>query len=685
MAKKFLGDVDFKGGLLANSTAGSAGQVLTSGGAGVTPSWTTVSGAGGGSGTVTSITASSPLTGGTITSSGTIGINASSTNILSYVVQRDSNGSFSANAISATTVIATTLVTVGLEAQGGAGYSGNLVRYLNSVGTVLGGTTANGQIFTGSTAPIATGTGGATTATSGTGTTATITTTSAHGLAIGDRITVAGVTPTGYNGTHIITAVPSTTQISYLNTTTGSQTIAGSVSADAQVSITPRSAGTRGLVLRGASGQTASILAFQNSAGSTGGYVTAGGDGYFQVVNSSWFMNVQNALNTNVALTVRGATNQNVDLQRWTNVNAGTILGGVGALGQIFTGSTAPISPWSVSVTAASASSATVATYTYAGSFQLVAVGQVLTISGFTTQAYFNGSFTVTAIGGSSGAWTFTVVGSGFTVASATQFGTFTIPTQSSITTTSAGAKGLVVRAVTNQTANLFEIVDRSGVTRLSMTEYGSVQIGSTGAYGARLNITPSTNTTLGIAMRLNLNHSVDATQIQTSAGTVLTGINADGQIYTGSTSTLKGATVAITAASASTTSVATYTIGTFSTTNPVDVGQLVTIAGFTSETYFNGTFAVSTIAGSSGAWTFTVNNPSANFTVASATVMGTYSLPAQSSITASSPGTVGQIIRGAASQIASLQEWQNANGVSLAYVGSDGGFEAAYIDGGTP
>lgn len=52
-------------------------------------------------GTVTSITASSPLTGGTITTSGTIGINASSANTANYVVQRDASGNFAANTITA--------------------------------------------------------------------------------------------------------------------------------------------------------------------------------------------------------------------------------------------------------------------------------------------------------------------------------------------------------------------------------------------------------------------------------------------------------------------------------------------------------------------------------------------------------------------------------------------------------
>lgn len=63
-----------------------------------------VGGGGGGTGTVTSIATTSPITGGTITSTGTIGINASSTSTANYVVQRDANGSFSANVVSANLV-----------------------------------------------------------------------------------------------------------------------------------------------------------------------------------------------------------------------------------------------------------------------------------------------------------------------------------------------------------------------------------------------------------------------------------------------------------------------------------------------------------------------------------------------------------------------------------------------------
>jgi len=72
--------------------------------------------------------------------------------------------------------------------------------------------------------------GGATTAATGDGTTATITTTSAHGLQVGHVVTVAGITPSGYNGTHAVTAVPSPTQLSFASATSGAQTVAGTVS-----------------------------------------------------------------------------------------------------------------------------------------------------------------------------------------------------------------------------------------------------------------------------------------------------------------------------------------------------------------------------------------------------------------------------------------------------------------------
>ena len=69
-----------------------------------------------------------------------------------------------------------------------------------------------------------------TTGASGTGSVATLT----FGLretapfAVGQSITVAGVTPSGYNGTYTVTACDAGS-VSYANTTTGAQTVAGTI------------------------------------------------------------------------------------------------------------------------------------------------------------------------------------------------------------------------------------------------------------------------------------------------------------------------------------------------------------------------------------------------------------------------------------------------------------------------
>lgn len=49
----------------------------------------------------------------------------------------------------------------------------------------------------------------------------TITTSSAHGLAVGDRVAVSGVVPAGYNGTFTVTATPTPLTFQYTNTVAG--------------------------------------------------------------------------------------------------------------------------------------------------------------------------------------------------------------------------------------------------------------------------------------------------------------------------------------------------------------------------------------------------------------------------------------------------------------------------------
>ena len=150
-----------------------------------------------------------------------------------------------------------------------ASQTGDLAQWQKSDGTVYGGRNAVGQVWSGSTAPVTVATGGATSGTSS-GTTATMTTATAHGLASGDLVTIAGVTPTGYNGTYIATVTGSTT---YTVTTSGSNlgasTVSGTTSVPAQASFTARSAGTVGLVVKAAASPQVDYFTVYQSNGST--------------------------------------------------------------------------------------------------------------------------------------------------------------------------------------------------------------------------------------------------------------------------------------------------------------------------------------------------------------------------------------------------------------------------------
>ena len=72
------------------------------------------------------------------------------------------------------------------------------------------------------------GTPYATTGASGTGTSATITFSGSNTIPVGHSVWVQNVTPTGYNGTYKVTA-SSAGSVTFANTTTGAQTVAGTV------------------------------------------------------------------------------------------------------------------------------------------------------------------------------------------------------------------------------------------------------------------------------------------------------------------------------------------------------------------------------------------------------------------------------------------------------------------------
>jgi len=161
----------------------------------------------------------------------------------------------------------------------------NSFQVQNSAGTVVGGRNALAQIFTGNFQPVFTAVGG-TIQSIATGANPLITMASAHGLAVGDLVTLAATTGGTYNGTFAIATVPASTTFTITTAlTTGQASPAGTVSVPAQTTIVSRSAGTIGLIVRGASSQTSDLLQFQNSAGATALSITK--DSWITIFNST--------------------------------------------------------------------------------------------------------------------------------------------------------------------------------------------------------------------------------------------------------------------------------------------------------------------------------------------------------------------------------------------------------------
>lgn len=103
--------------------------------------------------------------------------------------------------------------------------------------------------------------------------------------------------------------------------------------------ITSATAATKGLVIKGASGQTANLAEFQASDGSTRLAVNSSGTPFR---GSSWVFNdeaVENARFTTataakIGFVVRGAASQTANLAEFQN-SAGTVLSGVTAAGRV--------------------------------------------------------------------------------------------------------------------------------------------------------------------------------------------------------------------------------------------------------------------------------------------------------------------------------------------------------------
>jgi hypothetical protein len=196
---------------------------------------------------------------------------------------------------------------------------------------------------------------------------------------------------------------------------------------------------------------------------------------------------------TGLAVTVRGASGQTGDLQQW-QTSASAVLGGVSPIGQIYSGSTNPLPAYYQSsagiVTAITYISATQATITNNNTSQVVSVGSWVVIGGVASNTTYNGTWLVTAIGGSSGAYTFTIQGSGFSNASTVlTSATYNLAGAASFQSLNSQTPAIITRAATGQNANLieaqgaggtallFRVASSGGVTAASVTSNGGVVI----------------------------------------------------------------------------------------------------------------------------------------------------------------------------------------------------------------
>jgi hypothetical protein len=236
------------------------------------------------------------------------------------------------------------------------------------------------------------------------------------------------------------------------------------------------------------------------------------------------------------------------------------------------------------------------------------------------------------------------------------------------------------VKGVTSQSNDLQQWQNNAGTTLASIQAGGNLRIsgsmGYVGGGGSQLVFQSGNNSayfavtsTAGSYPSLQVigisTQTSDLQQWRGSAGTVLSGINSAGQIYAGTTTSINGSTTtAITSAAYTSATVAVFTYGG---TSLVQAGQRVTVASVSGGTY-NGTWTVTAVTST----TFTVLG--SGFTDVAGTG-GTFTLSAVGSFVAGTAAITPIVVRGATSQTANLQEWQDSAGTVLASASSSGGF----------
>lgn len=451
------------------------------------------------------------------------------------------------------------------------------------------------------------------------------------------------------------------------NTFTQQQIIVGTASGSPVLKMIP------------AASQSVDILQIRNSADSanlfqigSGGAITSAsgltisGVGTFNN-NISAFGTTTLWANQQLSLAVRNGTNAVTNLVQYSK-NDTTVTGGRTTNGLIWAGTTAMENNQGYSLTTSAFVSTTQATFTTnsAVAQNPFAVGQKLIVTGVTGGTY-NGSFIITAIGGSAGAWTATVTAPSGTTPFTNVAGTGgvgSIEPTLFVRQLSAGTPALTIKAfgAASGSTEPFRYIDSTGVVKTYMAASGDFVAP---AISAVWSITSSAQdvTVNAIRARTSVASGYRANlQTWESSSTVLAGVNSPGKIFTGATSpatTTIGGTIQSIASGAN-------PLVTMASAHGLSVGEVVTLAGTTGGTY-DGTFFVATVPAST---TFTITSALTTGQVGAA---GTLAVPAQMTSIARNAGSVAALIRGASGQLASFVEVQNNAGTSLLRVNTSG------------
>ena len=507
-----------------------------------------------------------------------------------------------------------------------------------------------------------TGATGATGATGPTGPTGVVTATAPVTYDSGTQtvgINQAGITVAQSQVTNLVTDLAGKANLAGGNALTGAQTITGTATASVVATVT------------GASGQTANLQEWVNG-GTIQSFISPFGAAGFGTSTILGRLSVNTGTTGTIGAVIRGVASQTANLQEWQN-SAGTVLAKIDSTGIIqsanaFQGTGFLNTSGQTTISIATNRNVGLATGSgsYGGGQATVFIGNATTVP--TSNPTGGGILYVDAgalkyRGTSNQAQQ--IVGADGSIR-------FDAPTASTI--------GAVVKGAASQTANLQQWQNSAGTVQASMSADGTFSAnggyisqlyagaGISGGTLGRLNVAPFSAAQVGAIIRGAASQTANLQEWQNSAGSILARVASDGQFVAGQQVTAQ-AGLDVTGGGNGLRSIAGAAsvipiVSKGAASQTANLLELQNSAGtilsrFTSTGLYSTSTspAVAGIQHTSGAGAyFAFNHDTGSATLFTNAV-----------------GNKGLVIRGAASQTANLQEWQNSGGTVVNSISATG------------